>query len=256
MKRKKLSNKAKGKILIFVGIGGVVLIPLAIIFSRFNFKAFGYILHAHFGAFIESGFHWAILGVFAYWALLLLMRAFIDHVFPMLCYFIGRPFKYLTVWRICRKKGYDCRFRRAPFVSLGGVEKCADIEIQMGAQALHIHFIDIPFPVLRMFLLVNDREYRMHRSIPGKLKVMGFGVRPGPRAMDEENYDTYTIPEFPPKGAESHYLVIDPTYADSFFLDSRAMLDITGECTVGNVTVCKWKILKKRIKNDLYATTQ
>ena len=70
--------------------------------------------------------------------------------------------------------------------------------------------------------------------------------------IDEENFDTYTIPEFPPKGVESHYLVIDPSYADSFFLDSRAMLDVTGECTVGNITVCKWKILKKRINNQLY----
>ena len=253
MKRRKLSNKTKGKIMIIAGICGIVCIPLVIIFTRFNFKAFGFMVSAYFKSFIESGWHWAILAVFAYWALLLLMRAFIDHVFPMLCFFIGRPLKYLKIWRLCRKNRYSCHFRRAPFVSLRGVEERADIEIRMNEKTLHVHFIDIPFPVLRMFLLVNDREYHMHRSIPGKLKTMGFGIRPGPREMDQNNYTEYSIPEFPPKGVENHYLVIDPSYADSFFIDSNAMLSVTGECNVGNITICTWKILKKRLKNDLYA---
>ena len=256
MKRRKLSNKTKGKILIGIPVLVIIGILLAIFISRFNFEAFGVMVRVYFGALIESGWHWAILTVFAYWSLLLLMRACIDHVFPMFCYFIGRPLKYLTVWRLCLKNGYSCHFCRAPFVSLRGVEEIADIEIKIGEKTLCVHFIDIPFPILRMFLLMNDREYHMHRSLPGKFKHMGFGIRPGPRDMDHNNYDEYSIPEFPPRGTESHYLVIDPSYADAFFIDNQAMLSITGECISGNITVCTWKILKRRIKKDLYASSK
>lgn len=255
MKRRKLSNKTKGKLLIFSGILGVLGIFLIIFFSCFNFKAFGYMIKSYFAAAIENGVHIVILTILLLWLILILMREFIDHVVPMLIFFIGKPFKYLAVWRICRKKGYACRFRRAPFVSLKGIENCPDIEVQMGEKKVCIHFVDVPFPVLRMFFLINDREYRMHRSVPGKFRQIGFSVRPGEREMDKDHYDAYEIPEFPPKGAEVHYLVIDLSCADAFFIDHKSMFSVTGECTVGNVVTCKWKILKKRIKDDLYATT-
>ena len=181
------------------------------------------------------------------------MIAIIDHVIPVLCFFIGKPLKYFTIWRLCLKNGYSCHFRRAPFVSLRGVEECADVEIQMDEKKLFVHFIDVPFPVLRMFLLVNDREYRMHRSLPGKLIQVGRRARAGSREMDHNNYNEYSIPEFPPKGTEYHYLVIDPSYTTSFFMSYSAMCDITGECVSGNVTVCRWRSLQRRLKSNFYA---
>ena len=126
-------------------------------------------------------------------------------------------------------------------------------QIQMDEKKLFVHFIDVPFPVLRMFLLVNDREYRMHRSLPGKLIQVGRRARAGSREMDHNNYNEYVIPEFPQKGTEYHYLVIDPSYASSFFMSYSAMCDITGECVSGNVTVCRWRSLKRRLKSNFYA---
>lgn len=253
MKRKKLSNKTKGKLLIgipvFLIIGGL----LSVFISQFRFDIFWDTIRGAFEQGLENGKIIVILSCFACPTALILMIAIIDHIIPMLCFFVGKPLKYFKIWYLCLKNGYSCRFRRFPFVSLLGVEERADIEIQMNEKTLHIHFLDVPFPVLRMFLLVNDREYRMHNSVPGKILVAGFGMRPGPREMDQNNYTEYFIPGFPAKGTEYHYLVIDPSYATSFFVNEKMMCDVVGECTSGNITVCRWKALKKRLKSNLYA---
>ena len=265
MKRKKLSNKAKGKIIIIASVSVLLFLLLLPFILRYDFDAFWYMFRAYINKAIENGAHILLLLLIACPLVLLLMRAFIDHVIPMLFFFISKPFKYLTVWRICRQNGYSCRFRRAPFVSLGGVGEHGDIEIQMDEKTLHVHFIDIPFPISKMFLLFNDREYRIHKTIVGKIKrdgVIGRGpnmsgqkvgvIRSGAIEMDEANFDAYVIPEFPPKGTEYHYLVIDPSYADAYFISDKTMLTVTGECLSGNLILCKWKILKKRLKNKLY----
>ena len=254
MKRRKLSNKAKGKILILSAILVPTAILLAVFLSRLDFDYFwNEFLKKTVDNAIGKGSHIVILSLIACPIIFLSMIAIIDHVIPVLCFFIGKPLKYFTIWRLCLKNGYSCHFRRAPFVSLRGVEECADVEIQMDEKKLFVHFIDVPFPVLRMFLLVNDREYRMHRSLPGKLIQVGRRARAGSREMDHNNYNEYSIPEFPPKGTEYHYLVIDPSYATSFFMSYSAMCDITGECVSGNVTVCRWRSLKRRLKSNFYA---
>lgn len=254
MKRRKLSNKAKGKILILSAILVPTAILLAVFLSRLDFDYFwNEFLKKTVDNAIGKGSHIVILSLIACPIIFLSMIAIIDHVIPVLCFFIGKPPKYFTIWRLCLKNGYSCHFRRAPFVSLRGVEECADVEIQMDEKKLFVHFIDVPFPVLRMFLLVNDREYRMHRSLPGKLIQVGRRARAGSREMDHNNYNEYSIPEFPPKGTEYHYLVIDPSYATSFFMSYSAMCDITGECVSGNVTVCRWRSLKRRLKSNFYA---
>ena len=253
MKRKKLSNKAKGIILISVPALLFLGILIAIFFYNFDFGAFWkYFIEPSINEFFDGGWHWAIIILLSIWVALLLLRFIIDNVLPALHFFIGKPFKYFTIWCICRKNGYSCCFRRAPFVSLKGVEALADIEVQTNEKKLFIHFVDIPFPVLRMFLLVNDREYHIHRSLPGEL-LPGIGVRHGPRRMDYKNYSEYAIPEFPPRDTEYHCLVLDHSYADAFFMSGDVMSMITGECIKGNVIVCRWKVLKKRIANELHA---
>lgn len=265
MRRKKLSNKTKGKILIVLAAVVIIGILLTIFISRFRFDVFGDMFKAYFGAAIENGAHIVLLLLIACPLALILMRAFVDHIIPVLCFFIGKPFKYLAIWLICRKNGYSCSFHRPPFASMGGVCERSDIEIQMDKKTLHVHFIDIPFPISKMFLLFNDREYRIHKTIVGKIKrdgVIGRGpnmsgqkvgvIRSGAIEMDEANFDAYVIPEFPPKGTEYHYLVIDPSYADAYFMSDKTMLTVTGECLSGNLILCKWKILKKRLKNKLY----
>lgn len=253
MKKRKLSNKTKGKLLIGIPIFVIVGVVLAVFISEFRFDVFWDTIKGAFEQGLENGTFIVILSCIACPTTLLLMIAIIDHVIPLFCFLIGKPLKYLKIWYLCRKNGYFCRFRRVPFVSLLGVEERADIEIQMNEKTLQIHFLDVPFPVLRMFLLVNDREYRMHNSVPGKILVAGFGMRPGPREMDQNNYTEYSIPEFPAKGTEYHYLIIDPSYATSFFINEKMMCDVVGECTSGNITVCRWRALKKRLKSKFYA---
>ena len=199
----------------------------------------------------ENGVLETFLTILLVMSAFLFLIAFINQILPMLGFFFGKPLTYFSLWRICRKNGYSFRLHRVPFASLGGVSEKSDIEIKMGEKTIHVHFIDIPFPFLRMLLLVNDREYRMHRAVPGKLRsTAGFIVHPGEHEMDHHNYTIYTMPELISSETEKHYLVISPSYAYAFFIENRKMLPITGECESGNVTACRVKILKKRLKNE------
>ena len=252
MTKRKLSNKAKGIILIGIPVLVIVGVLIAIFISQFRFDVFwNVIVMGKIEAFIDGGWHWAIVILVAIWFFLLLLLFILDGVIPVLFFFIGRPLKYLAIWCVCRKKGYTCRFGRALFASLKGVDECADIEIQMEGKKLFLHFVDVPLPVLKIFLLLNDREYRMHMAIPGDLE--GFGLRRGPRKIDYKHFSAYSIPEFPSRNTEYHCLVLDHSYADAFFMKGQIMHSITGECISGNVSVCRWKVFSKRLKHELHA---
>ena len=181
------------------------------------------------------------------------MVIFVNQILPMLGFFISKPLAYLSIWFTCLRKKYSFRLHRVPLASLGGVSEKSDIEIQTKNKTLHIHFIDIPFPYLRIFLLVNDREYRMHRADSGELRGFGGFIRPNNREMNPKKYTIYNIPEFPKSETECHYLVISPSYANAFFIGDRVMQSVIGECTSGNVTVCKLKVLKRRLNNKIFA---
>ena len=252
MKRKKLSNRTKGKIIIITSVSLVLFLLLLPFILRYDFDAFWYMFRAYIDKAIENQVHIMLLLLIGIPIALVLMRAIIDTIIPAVGFFFGKLFSYFIIWCLCRKNHYSCHINRAPFASLKGIDACADIEIQINEKKLFVHFIDIPFPVLRMFLLMNDREYRIHRSLPGKIQA-GIGIRPGAREMDAKHFKPYSIPEFPQKGTAYHYLVIAPSYADAYFMNGQAMLSVTGECTSGNVTVCKLKVLKRRLNNTLYS---
>lgn len=262
MKRKKLSNKTKGKIIIISTISLIIALVAGIIFSRYVSIMYGgwdnYIEgnRKQFSIFVMLAEHGGLLTVFGPIIVIggfVLLVIFVNQILPMLCFFISKPLTYLSIWFICLKKGYSCRLNRIPLASLGGVIEKSDIEIQTKDKTLHIHFIDIPFPFLRIFLLVNDREYRMHNSDPGHLRGFGGFISPNNREMNPKKYTIYSIPEFPKSETECHYLVISPSYANAFFIGDRVMQSVIGECTSGNVTVCKLKVLKKRLNNKIFA---
>ena len=259
MKRKKLSNRTKGKIIIISTISLIIALVAGVIFSRYVSIMYGgwdnYIdgWKKYIRIRIEAGAHLPFLTVAAVIGGFALLVIFVNQILPMLCFFIGKPLAYLSIWFTCLRKKYSFRLHRVPFASLGGVSEKSDIEIQTKNKTLHIHFIDIPFPYLRIFLLVNDREYRMHRADSGELRGFGGFIRPNNREMNPKKYTIYSIPEFPKSETECHYLVISPSYANAFFIDDKLMRSVTGECTSGNVTVCKLKVLKRRLKNALYA---
>ena len=258
MKRKKLSNKTKGKIIIISTISLIIALVAGVIFSRYvsimygGFDNYVSYLKKWFSIFVEYDGLKVIFGPIIVIGGFVLLVIFVNQILPMLGFFISKPLAYLSIWFTCLRKKYSFRLNRVPLASLGGVREKSDIEIQTKTKTLHIHFIDIPFPFLRIFLLVNDREYRMHNSDPGHLRGFGGFIRPNNREMNPQKYTIYSIPEFSKSETECHYLVISPSYANAFFIGDRVMQSVIGECAVGNITVCKCKILKKRIKNQLY----
>ena len=258
MERKKLSNKTKGKIIIISTISLIIALVAGIIFSRYVSIMYGgwdnYVdgWKKYIRIRFEAGAYLPFLAVAAVMGGFTLLVIFVNQILPMLCFFISKPLTYLSIWCICLKKRYSFRLHRIPLASLAGVVERSDIEIKMKDKTLHIHFIDIPFPFLRIFLLVNDREYRMHRADSGELRGFGGFIRSGKQEMDYKKYTIYTMPEFPKDETESHYLVISPSYANAFFIGDRLMQSVTGRCAVGNVTVCKLKVLKRCLNNEIF----
>ena len=255
MKKRKRSNLSIKKYIVIAAVIASISLLLAFFIKVIASLLSRIVSQETLRIFLELCHQNGVLETFL--TILLVMSAFVflivfvNQILPLLGFFFGKPLAYFSIWRICRKKGYSFRLHRVPFASLGGVSEKSDIEIKMGEKTMHIHFIDIPFPFLRMFLLSNDREYRMHRSVPGKLRgTVGFIIRPGEHEMDPHNYTVYTMPELISSETEKHYLVISPSYAYAFFIENRKMLPITGECESGNVTACRVKILKKRLKNE------
>lgn len=258
MKKKKLSDRQKGKIIVISTISLIIALVAGFIFSRYvsimggwdNYVSY---LKKWFSIFVEYDGLKVIFGPIIVIGGFVLFVIFVNQIVPMLCFFISKPLTYLSIWFICLEKGYSCRLHRIPLASLGGVIEKSDIEIQTKNKTLHIHFIDIPFPYLRVFLLVNDREYRMHKADAGELRGFGGFIRPNNREMNPKKYTIYTMPEFPKSETECHYLVISPSYANAFFIGDRVMQSVTGECISGNVTVCKLKVLKRRLNNKIFA---
>ena len=252
MKRRKDTNQNIKKVFVIatvIVLIGLIFSLLIALFSPLLFKAS---IKKVISVWIDNGVFATFATIILITAALILLIAVVNQIFPLIGFFFEKLFSYFSIWQLCQKNGYSCRFHRAPFASFRGVQARSDIEIKMKEKTLHVHFIDIPFPFLRMFLLVNDREYRMHRSVPGKMRGFGGFIRPSEHEMDEKNYVAYTIPEFSPKETEFHYLVIAPSYANAYFIERKSMLTVTGECASGNIIVCKLKILKQRINNKLF----
>lgn len=257
MKRRKLSDKTKGKIIIISTISLIIAFVVGVIFSRYVSIMGGWYNYVNylkewFSIFVEYDGLKLIFGPIIVIGGFALLVIFVNQILPMLGFFISKPLAYLSIWFTCLRKKYSFRLHRVPLASLAGVVERSDIEIKMKDKTLHIHFIDIPFPFLRIFLLVNDREYRMHRADSGELRGFGGFIRPGKQEMDYKKYTIYSIPEFPKNETESHYLVISPSYGNAFFIGDRLMQSVTGRCAVGNVTVCKLKVLKRCLNNEIF----
>ena len=116
MKRRKLSNQEKGKLLIAFGIITPIVLVVGFIFARFISIVGGFdnlldSFKQRFLIYVENGSFLNILAVAAVMGGFLLLVMIVNHILPMLCFFIGKPISYFDIWRICRKRGYSFRNR-------------------------------------------------------------------------------------------------------------------------------------------------
>ena len=204
--------------------------------------------------------HWWILGIIAGLAACALLILF---VIPFILYVIIKTSTYLSILFICLKEKHSCKFARAPFASLGGIKEKADIEIKTTDYKIFVHFIDVPLGFRKILTFINDKSYLISSSTPGKVKRIGGGPPGGKfsggqttaffggeREASEGNNKYKSIPDF--KNNDYHYLVITPGYVDAKVVVGNGTNDIAAETAVGKITVCKYKTLKKRLKNQLY----
>lgn len=257
MKRKKLSNKTKRKLIITAVIIGVIALVAGFIFARLisiigGFDNYVDSMEKWFSLYKESDTYQMLLVIIAILIVLASIILLLTIVLPLLGFFFVRLLAYFKIWQLCRKNGHSYRFHRAPFASLLGVKRGSHIEIGINQKTLHVHFVGVPFPWFRTFLLMNDREYRMHKSVRDKKKGFLEGRLPREREIVEDMFNTYSIPEFPPKGTEYHYLVVDPSYAVAKFTKDSVVLNVIDECAIGNITVCNLNTLKKRLNNEIF----
>lgn len=204
--------------------------------------------------------HWWTLGIGAGLVACALLILF---VFPFILYVITKITTYLSLFFVCLKEKHSCKFTRIPLASLCGIKEKADIEIETTDYKIFVHFIDVPLGFRKVLTFINEKSYLISSSAPGKVKRIGGGPPGGKfsggqttaffggeREASEENNKYKSIPDF--KNNDYHYLVITPGYVDAKVVVGNGTNDVAAETAVGKITVCKYKTLKKRLKNQLY----
>ena len=209
----------------------------------------------------DTGIHWWILGIVGGLAVLALLVLF---VFPFLLYILSKISTYCSTLFACIKERHSCKLTRAPFASIAGVSRKADVEIKMNDKKIFVHFIDVPLGFRKMLTILDENNYQISSSAPGSVKRIGGGpsFKSGggrttafygrERIATDENGKRKSIPDFERKNDEYHYLVVTPGYVDAKVIVGNGMTDVSAETAVGKITVCKYKTLKKRLRNQLY----
>ena len=108
MKRKKLSNKTKGKLIIVAVIVSVIALVAGFIFARLisiigGFDNYVDSLEKWFSLYKDSDSYRMLLVVIAILILLALTILLMTIVLPLFGFFFGRLFAYFKICQLCRK---------------------------------------------------------------------------------------------------------------------------------------------------------
>lgn len=215
-----------------------------------------------FSKLADTQIHWWILGIIGVSVVLALLILF---VFPFLLYIVSKISTYCSTLVVCMKEHHSCKLTRVPFASIAGVSRKADVEIKMNDKIIFVHFIDIPLGFRKMLTILDENNYQISSSAPGSVKRIGGGPPGGKfsggrttafygreRTATDENGKRKSIPDFECKNDEYHYFVVTPGYVDAKVIVGNGTNDVSAETMVGKITVCKYKTLKKRLRNQLY----
>ena len=206
--------------------------------------------------------HWWIIGIVVVLGVCALLILF---VLPFLLYVFLKIITYCSILFICITEGHSFKLTRAPFASIARVGCKADIEIKMNDKKILVHFMDVPLGFRKMLMIFDENNYQISSSVPGSVKRIGGGPPGGKfsggqttafygkeRVASNEAGKHKVIPDFKGQDNEFHYIVITPGYVDAKVIVGNGTTDISAETLVGKITFCKYKTLKKRLKNQLY----
>ena len=247
-------------------IGTIITLVIFALIFLFLYSAFGNDLFGGtaeiFSKIAATGIHWWFLAIVAVGLTFALLILF---VFPFLAYIISKFGTYLSLFFICLVENYSCKTPRAPLASIKGVRNCPDLKIEAKDYKLFVHFIDIPLGFRKSVTIVDENNYVVSSTAQKGVKRIGGGPPGGKfgggqttafygreREASNENTKCKSIPDFEYGDNEFHYIVVTPAYVDTKVVVGNGAKDISAETQVGKVTVCKYKTLKKRLKNQLY----
>ena len=210
----------------------------------------------------DTQIHWWILGIVL---VLIVFALLIMFALPFLLYVLVKISTYASLLIVCLKEKHSCKLSRLPFASIGGVSEKADIEVKMSNNKIFVHFVDVPLGFRKTLTFLDENNYQVLQSTPGGVKRIGGGP-PGGKfsggqttaffGKDREATDTNkkcrSIPDFSINVNEFHYLIVTPGYVNANVVVGNGTNEISAETAVGKITVCKYKTLKKRLKNQLY----
>lgn len=210
----------------------------------------------------DTQIHWWILGIISGLVVFALLILF---VIPFLLYILFKIATYCSILFVCIKERHSCKLTRTPFASIVGVSRKADVEIIMNDKKIFVHFIDVPLGFRKMLTIFDENNYQISSSAPGSVKRIGGGPPGGifgggqttafygrERTVADENGKCKHIPDFERKDNEYNYFVVTPGYVDTKVIIGNGITDVSAETAVGEITVCKYKTLKRRLKNQLY----
>ena len=190
-------------------------------------------------------------------ALFLLFPVF-SLLYPHLRLFFERCVRYPSLFFWCLLHGYSFKLRSFKFCNSNKINACPNIVIRKNGKLYGLHFLDIPKAHKKVFILVNDSEYRIYdterRSRESFIRNNYYVMenedipkvfRGANRIMDEESYSTYKFPDFSESDGIEHIVLIFPKFAYTKYMLENRLVDISGETKIVGMVFQKYKAFKK-----------
>ncbi len=209
---------------------------------------------------IEKRLHIRILSVLLPIIILLLLFPLLSIIYPFLSSFFERFWRYPSLFFICLRKKYSFKVNNFKFTNSYKINEIPNVTINHNEKTYFLHFLDIPKADKRVVIFQNANEYRVYETIKKKqCKITVYNCsfmenediptifRKRPRFLDENNYQSFEIPNFSNSDNCSHIVLVSPHFIYLNHISNHINLDITRETQIGTVVVSKFKKFKKNM---------
>ena len=189
---------------------------------------------------------------------LLFLFPMLSLLYPPLRMLYERCTRYFSLFFWSLFRGYSYRINKFNFHNAYKIDECPNIIIKKKGKKYALHFLDIPRGHKKIFVLVNDFEYRIYDT--DREKAVSFirnnyhtienedipkVFRGSGRIIDEDSYRTYKLPNISDTDNIEHIVLIFPKFAYSKRMADNRLVDITSDMKIGGMRFFNYKAFKK-----------
>ena len=209
---------------------------------------------------IEKNLHIRIMMFLLPIIVLLLLFPLLSMVYPSFSLFFERLFRYPSLFFVCLRKKRSFKINGFKFSSSYIIDERPNVIVSDAEITYFLHFLDIPKADKRVVVFQNTNEYRIYETIKsGRKKTINYNsplmenedipkvFRKRSRFLDDNNYQTFKIPQFQETDSQVHMILVSPHFLYSKYLSGNVHLDIGRETQIGATLISKFKNFKKNI---------